>query len=74
MNASLENSKNLQQMYSSWEEMMDSYMMGYQFWQSDPAVTEDSQTLKRYGYYETLRAMDDGPYTLDWDMELKKSW
>lgn len=74
MNASLENSKNLQQMYSSWEEMMDSYMMGYQFWQSDPAVTEDSLTLKRYGYYETLRAMDDGPYTLDWDMELKKSW
>ena len=53
---------------------MDSYMMGYQFWQSDPAVTEDSPTLKRYGYYETLRAMDDGPYTLDWDMELKKSW
>ena len=74
MNASLENSKNLQQMYSSWEEMMDSYMMGYQFWQSDPAVTEDSPTLKRYGYYETLHAMDDGPYTLDWDMELKKSW
>lgn len=74
MNASLENSKNLQQMYSFWEEMIDSYMMGYQFWQSDPAVTEDSPTLKRYGYYETLHAMDDGPYTLDWDMELKKSW
>lgn len=74
MDASLENSKILQQMYPSWEAMMDSYMLGYQFWQSDPCVTEDSPTLKRYSYYEILHEMDDGPYTLDWNMELKKSW
>lgn len=74
MDASLENSKNLQQMYPSWEAMVDSYMLGYQFWQSDPCLEEDSPTLKRYGYYETLHGMDDGPYTLDWNMELEKSW
>lgn len=74
MDASLENSKILQQMYPSWEAMVDSYMLGYQFWQSDPCMTEDSPTLKRYSYYEILHEMDDGPYTLDWNMELKKSW
>lgn len=74
MDASLENSKILQQMYPSWEAMVDSYMLGYQFWQSDPCLTEDSPTLKRYSYYEILHAMDNGPYTLDWNMELKKSW
>lgn len=74
MDASLENSKILQQMYPSWEAMMNSYILGYQFWQSDPCVTEDSPTLKRYNYYEILHALDDGPYTLDWNMELEKSW
>lgn len=74
MDASLENSKILQQMYPSWEAMVDSYMLGYQFWQSDPCTTEDSPTLKRYSYYEILHEMDDGPYTLDWNMELEKSW
>lgn len=74
MDASLENSRVLQQMYSSWDELMDSYMLGYQFWQSDPCLTEDSPTMQRYGYYEILCEMDNGPYTLDWDMELEKSW
>lgn len=74
MDASLENSKTLQQMYTSWEAMVEAYMWGYQFWQNDPCLEEDSPTLKRYSYYEILHEMDDGPYTLDWDMELKKSW
>lgn len=74
MDASLENSLVLQQMFPSWEAMVNSYMMGYQFWQSDPCLTEDSPTLKRYGYYEILLETENGPYTLDWDMELTKSW
>lgn len=74
MDASLENSLNLQKMYGSWEEMMDAYMLGYQFWQGDLAMSDDSPTLKRYHYYEMLHNMPDGPYTLDWDTQLKKSW
>lgn len=74
MDASLENSLILQQMYSSWEEMVDAYMLGYQFWQNDPCITDDSPTLERYRYYQMLLEIDDGPYTLDWDMKLEKSW
>lgn len=74
MDVSLENSLFLQGKYSSWEEMMDSYMLGYQFWQSDPCLSDDSPTLERYRYYEILLEMQDGPYSLDWDMELKKEW
>lgn len=74
MDASLENSQRLQEMYGSWEEMMDAYMLGYQFWQGDLAISEDSPALRRYHFYEMLRDMPDGPYTLDWDMQLKKSW
>lgn len=74
MDASLENSRILQDMYSSWEDMMGAYMIGYQFWQGDLAVTEGSPTLKRYHYYEMLLDMENGPYHLDWNMDLKKSW
>lgn len=74
MDASLENSLILQEMFDSWEEMMDSYIMGYQFWQGDLGLTEDSPTMERYRYYEMLQKAEDGPYTLDWNMALEKSW
>lgn len=74
MDASLENSLRLQKMYDSWDEMMDAYMMGYQFWQGDPEITEDSPTKERRSYYEMLKNSNDSPYELDWNMELKKSW
>lgn len=74
MDASLENSLTLQKMYDSWEEMMDAYLLGFQFWKGDLVVTEDSPTLERYHYYEMLCDLEDNPYTLDWNMELKKEW
>ncbi len=74
MDASLQNSLALQQMYGSWEEMMDAYLLGYQFWKGDFAIDDDSPTKERYHYYEMLSGLSDGPFTIDWDMELKKSW
>lgn len=74
MDASLKNSLILQKTYDSWEEMMDAYMMGYQFWQGDLAASDDSSTMTRYRNYQLLQGMSDGPYTLDWNMKLEKSW
>lgn len=74
MDASLTNSLKLQGLYDSWEEMMDSYMLGYQFWQGDLILTDDSPTKERYHYYEMLKDLENGPYTLDWNMKLEKSW
>lgn len=74
MDASLTNSLKLQELFDSWEEMMDSYMTGYMFWQGDLMLTDDSPTRERYHYYEILKDMENGPYTLDWNMKLEKSW
>lgn len=74
MDASLENSLILQKMYGSWEEMMDAYMLGFQFWKGDLEITDDSPTIERYHYYMTLHSLEDNPYNMDWNMELKKSW
>lgn len=74
MDASLENSLVLQEMYSSWDEMMDGYVLGYQFWQGDPDTKDDSPTKERRRMYEMMLQMEDNPYLLDWNMELQKSW
>ena len=74
MDASLENSLILQKMYSSWDDLVTSYLAGYQFWRSDPMLTDDSPTKERYQCYLDLLKMEDGPYTLDWNLELEKSW
>lgn len=81
MDASLANSLNLQELYGSWEEMVEAYLWGYQFWQGDPLgnmsdydLEYDSPTQERRHYYEMLRELEDGPYTLDWNMNLEKSW
>lgn len=73
MDASLENSLRLQEMYDSWDEMMEAYLFGYQFWQGDLG-SEDSETAEMRRYYEMLKNSNDNPYELDWNMELKKSW
>lgn len=74
MDASLENSLILQGMYSSWDEMMASYLLGYQFWKGDLLTEADSPTQQRYQCYLELLEMENGPYTLDWNMDLSKSW
>lgn len=77
MDASLANSLNLQELYGSWEEMVEAYLLGYQFWQGDVQGFDyeyDSPTKERRHYYEMLQELEDGPYTLDWNMELTKSW
>ena len=37
-------------------------------------MTEDSPTMEHYQYYKMLRQTENGPYTLDWNMKLEKSW
>lgn len=73
MDASLENSLRLQKMYDSWDEMMEAYLFGYQFWQGDLG-SADSETAKMRSYYEMLNNSNDNPYELDWNMDLEKSW
>ena len=72
MDASLENSLVLQGMYSSWEEMVESYMLGFRFWRN--VSDEDAVVEERQRICDMLLEMENGPYSLDWGIELEKSW
>lgn len=64
--------KKMQQCFSSWEAMNESYLIGYLFWLivSDQNVEESWQS--RVKALESVQAMKDGPFQLPWDLELKR--
>lgn len=67
LDKSLEIANTIQSTWSSWDEFMESYFAGYEWW------AEESSDDRR-AIYEELKAASDSPYNLDWNMTLEKSW
>lgn len=61
---SLEISKQIQQQFTSWDDFMESYFRGYEYW------AEESSDERR-DIYEEIKADPNGPYSLDWNMTLE---
>lgn len=67
LDRSLEIAKEFQAMYSSWDELVDSYLRGYEYW-----AQESSD--ERRAVYEELQTREDNPYAVDYNVVLEKSW
>lgn len=50
----VEAGKKAQQYFQNWEEMMESYLLGGQYWKREDASNPDSMTAKRWKIYEAL--------------------
>ncbi len=57
----------MQESFSSWDEMMDSYLRGYEYW------AEESSDERR-AVYEDLKAQPNSPFNIDWNLTLEKTW
>lgn len=57
----------IQETFGSWEEFMESYFVGYEYW------AEESSDERR-ALYEELKAASDNPYAVDFNLTLEKSW
>ena len=64
---SLEIAKMIQPLYESWDELIASYLRGYEYW------AEESSEERR-AVYEELKEKEDSPYNIDFKMELVKTW
>lgn len=64
----------LQAEFSDWDEVCESYLYGYNFWKKDDADDSLSDTADRWEIYEELKEMEDGPFSVPYDTELKESW
>ncbi len=67
LDKSLEIAQTMQPLFGSWDELIASYMRGYEYW-----AQESSE--ERQAIYEDLKSRDDNPFAVDYNMTLEKTW
>jgi len=67
LNKSLEIAQTAQSLFDSWDDMLESYMLGYEYW-------AEESSAERREVYEELKTRDDNPFSIDFKITLKKTW
>ena len=67
LDKSLEIARTMQPLFESWDDLMSSYMRGYEYWAEESAD-------ERRALYEDLKTRQDNPYSVDFKMQLEKTW
>ena len=67
LDLSLELATQIQPLYASWDELIDSYLRGYEYW------AEESSDERR-AVYEDLKSRPDNPFAVDYNTVLEKTW
>ena len=67
LDKSLEVAQTIQSMYESWDDFMDSYLWGYDYW-------AEEESTERREIYNKLKAQSDSPFRFDFKMNQEKTW
>lgn len=67
LDKSLEIAQMVQPLFGSWEELVDSYLRGYEYWAEESAD-------ERREVFEDLKSRPDNPYQVDYHTQLEKTW
>ncbi len=67
LDKALEIANTTQSRFGSWDDLVDSYLRGYEYWM-------DEDSAERRGIYEDLCAREDNPYAVDYHTVLTKEW
>ena len=67
LDKSLETAEVIQNTFDSWDSLMESYFVGYEYW------SEESSDERRE-IYEEIKADSDSPFQLEWGMTFEKTW
>jgi len=67
LDKSLEIAQTVQPLFGSWDELIDSYLRGYEYWAG-------ADSSARREIYEELLAADDNPFRVDYNTTLEKTW
>lgn len=67
LDKSLEIAQTMQPLFESWDDLLASYLRGYEYW-----AEESSE--ERQAVYEDLKSRDDNPYAVDYQLALEKTW
>lgn len=64
---SIDAMKKMQEHFTSWEDLIDNYLLGYQYWSEDSPSDADSTLVRRQKIYDDLVKSSDNPYSVDWN-------
>ncbi len=67
LDKSLEIAQMAQPLFETWDDLMDSYLRGYEYWNGDSSD-------ERRGVYEDIKTREDNPYGVDFKLALTKTW
>lgn len=67
LDASLLIAETVQESFDSWDDYMESYFTGYEYW-------SEGDSDARREIYEKLQSASDNPYSVDFNVRLEKSW
>jgi hypothetical protein len=67
LDKSLEIAQTMQPLFESWDDLIDSYLRGYEYW-------ADGDSEERRAIYEEIKTREDNPYQIDFKMTLEKTW
>lgn len=67
LDQSLETAIVIQNTFASWDSLMESYFVGYEYWAGESSD-------ERRDIYEEIKAAPDSPFQLEWGMTLEKTW
>ena len=70
----LEAAQKAQALYGSWEDFNKSYLYGYSYWSEESIEDSQSSAAERAELISNMEAQANGPFSMDWNMELKKEW
>ena len=67
LDKSLEIAQTIQPLFESWDDLIGSYMRGYEYW-------AEESSAERQAVYEDLKTRADNPFAVDFKMALEKTW
>lgn len=62
--------KKMQSIYNSWDDMMNSYLLGYCYWSGESLDDPSSEAYLRANIYKFLCKQSGGSFSIDWHTEL----
>lgn len=74
MDKILEAAEKAQQLFGSWKDFNRSYLYGYSYWSEESLDDSESSAAERAELVNGMESQTNGPFSIDWNMELKKEW
>lgn len=74
MDKTLEAAKKAQELFGSWKDFNMSYLYGYSYWAEESLDDPKSSAAARAALLDSMESEANGPFSVDWNMELKKEW